>query len=148
MAALRFPSLEWFQALNNAVREEDVFRKRNAGRADTKMGIRVGDDIYVVTFEAYTVAGVEKIAEDHLPEIDFYLEQTRDEWQAMLENIKEHGRAEGLFTLNSLDAMSETGFAQSKASYLDGDARDAFYRFNQTLQDYFDTSARLETSFS
>lgn len=147
MPALRFPSLEWFEALNSAVREEDVFRRRGAGAADTRMGVKVGDDIYVVTFEAYTVAGVEKIDEGRLPEIDFYLEQSPDEWKAMLENIKTHGRAEGLFTLNSLDAMSETGFAQSKAAYLDGDARDAFYRFNQTLQDYFDTSATLETAF-
>lgn len=147
MAALRFPSLEWFQALNDVVRHEDVFRKRGAGAADTRMGIKVGDDIYVVTFESYTVAGVEKIGEDRLPEIDFYLEQSPDEWKTMLQNIKEHGRAEGLLTLNSLDAMSETGFAQSRAPYLDGDARDAFYRFNQTLQDYFDTSAHLETVF-
>jgi len=37
--------------------------------------------------------------------------------------------------------------AKSNADYRDGDARDAFYRFNQTLQDYFDTSSELETVF-
>ena len=128
-------------------RREDVFRKRGAGQADTRMGIKVGGDVFVVTFDADTVSDAEKIDPSHLAEVDFYLDQSPDEWKVMLGNIKEHGRAEGLLTLNSLDAISETGFAKSEADYKDGDARDAFHRFNQTLQDYFDTSSQLDTVF-
>ena len=47
----------------------------------------------------------------------------------------------------AVDGEDAEGFARSKAGYLDGDARDAFYRFNQTFQNLFDLSARLETRF-
>ncbi len=147
MASVQFPSLQWFKELNRLVTEGDVFRKRGSGQADTRMGVKVGDEVYVVAFEAFEVSEPRQIDESALPELDFYLEQTPEEWKAMLVNIKEHGRAEGMFTLNSLDAIADDGFAKSNADYRDGDARDAFYRFNQTLQDYFDTSSELETVF-
>lgn len=147
MAAVHFPSLEWFKELNRLVTDGDVFRKRGSGQADTRMGVKVGDEVFVVAFEAYEISEPEQVAEANLSELDFYLEQSPEEWKAMLVNIKEHGRAEGLFTLNSLDAIADDGFAKSNADYRDGDARDAFYRFNQTLQDYFDTSAQLDTVF-
>ena len=62
----------------------------------------------------------------------------------MLLNIKENGRAEHLFTLNSLDLNTDGELAKGK----DYNRRDAFYRFNQTLQDYFDFTAKMDTTFA
>ena len=46
-------------------------------------------------------------------------------------------------TLNSLDLRSDTEFALGK----DYNRRDAFYRFNQTFQDYFDFTSKMETTY-
>ena len=70
--------------------------------------------------------------------------QPYDAWKAMLEDIKKNGRATHNFTLNSLDLQSEKEFAVGK----DYNRRDAFYRFNQTFQEYFDNSAQFETTFA
>jgi hypothetical protein len=72
------------------------------------------------------------------------LVQSYDAWKAMLEDIKKNGRATHDFTLNSLDLQSAEEFARGK----DNHRRDAFYRFNQTFQEFFDNSAQMETSFA
>jgi hypothetical protein len=141
--AIRFPSLAWFEALNAHCNREDIFRKKRDGACDALVGLKVGAALYEVSFEALKVAGVREISEPDLAEVDFWLEQTPEQWEAMLRTIKERGRAEGNYTLNSLDLMAPDDFARSH----DGHRRDAFYRFNQTFQDYFDASAALETAF-
>ena len=50
---------------------------------------------------------------------------------------------DGNFTLNSLDLRSTEELARGK----DYHRRDAFYRFNQTFQEYFDNAAKIETTF-
>lgn len=141
--AVRFPSVEWFEALNAYCNERDLFRVKRDGACDSQVGIKVGDRIFELRFEMLKVAGVREITADDLHEVDFWLEQTPEQWQAMISSIKEVGRAEGNYTLNSLDLMATDDFARSH----DGHRRDAFYRFNQTFQDYFDASAALETVF-
>ena len=49
----------------------------------------------------------------------------------MRQDIKANGRATHKFTLNSLDLRSDAECAKAK----DYNRRDAFYRFNQTLQE-------------
>ena len=61
----------------------------------------------------------------------------------MLDDIKANGRATHDYTLNSLDLRSEVEFARGK----DYHRRDAFYRFNQTFQEFFDNSAKMQTTF-
>jgi len=108
----------------------------------------MGDRAFEVTFAGFNVTGAREIGLDALPKTDFWLELEPETWTAMLRDIQKHGRAEGLLTLNSLDANAETGIVRSADGYLDGDARDAFYRFAQTFQDYFDASAALKTEFA
>ena len=63
----------------------------------------------------------------------------------MIENIKEHGKADLSHTLNTIDlSMPGEGLARSH----DGYRRDAFYRFNQSIQDFFDASAKIDTQFA
>ena len=142
--AVRFPSVEWFEALNTLCNSQDLFRVKRDGACDAQVGVKVGPDIFHLDFNAFRVAGVSKVNESTLADLDFWLEHTPDQWRAMLECIKTRGRAEGDFTLNSLDLLAPEDFARGH----DGHRRDAFYRFNQTFQDYFDASAALDTAYA
>ncbi|HMP04177.1 MAG TPA: hypothetical protein PKC45_16915, partial [Gemmatales bacterium] len=126
---------------------QEVELQRRNGQADTTMAVRCGDEIYRLVFAVYSITEVSRINESGLNDVDFYLELAPATWREMLEDIKKHGRAEGQYTLNSLDGADPDGIARSRAGYSDGDARDAFYRFNQSFQDLFDLSARLETTY-
>ena len=142
--AVRFPSVAWFETLNDHCNKQDLFRVKRDGACDSLVGIKVGDTIFELSFEMFKVASVRNISANDLHNVDFWLEQTPEQWQAMISSIKQLGRAEGNYTLNSLDLMAADDFARS----YDGHRRDAFYRFNQTFQDYFDASAALETVFA
>ncbi len=136
-----FPSVEWFQAAADLLNASDSFRR--LGTCDAEMGVQVGDDYYEVDFEAFEVTGVRKIDAARADELDFVLVQSLDAWRAMLEDIKANGRATHDYTLNSLDLQSAEEFARGR----DYHRRDAFYRFNQTFQEYFDMTSQLETTF-
>ena len=77
--------------------------------------------------------------------MDFWMEQDYDAWKDMIENIKAHGKADLTHTLNTLDlTQGGEGLVRSH----DGYRRDAFYRFNQSLQDFFDASSKIDTQFA
>lgn len=138
----KFPSVEWFDTVRNMVNADEEFRR--LGTVDARVGVKVGDDLYELTFEAFECASVSEIDEDSLRELDFWLEQSPEEWRDMIENIKSHGAADLSHTLNTIDLNREEGFAKS----YDGYKRDAFYRFNQSLQHFFDSSAKIDTQFA
>jgi hypothetical protein len=77
-------------------------------------------------------AGAEEAAE-------CWLQGDLDDWQAMFDNIADDGRATGEWTLNTLTIMGDR--IQLKAS--DPMGWDKFHRFNQTLQDFVDASAKV-----
>ena len=137
-----FPSVEWFEAVRDLVNNDEAYRR--LGTVDARVGIKVGDTLLEVDFEAFECAGVKEISEDDLRDLDFWLEQSPEQWKDMLEDIKENGAAGLGFTLNTLDLNLPEGFAKSH----DGYRRDAFYRFNQSLQHFFDSSAKIETEFA
>ncbi len=62
----------------------------------------------------------------------------------MLENIKQNGAADLQHTLNTIDLNTPGSFARS----FDGYRLDAFHRFNQSLQHFFDSSAKIDTQFA
>ncbi|MFN0093189.1 MAG: hypothetical protein ACKVVT_00210 [Dehalococcoidia bacterium] len=138
----QFPSTEYFQSLAKLLNESDSFRR--LGTCDCEMGVQVGSRIWEVDFEAFEVTKVKEIDANRAAELDFTLVQEPDAWQAMIQDIRDNGRATHDFTLNSLDLRSDAEFARGK----DYHRRDAFYRFNQTLQDYFDMAAKVETAFA
>ena len=137
----QFPSTDYFQSLAKLLNESDSFKR--LGTCDCEMGVQVGERIWEVDFEAFEVSTVREIDANRAAELDFTLVQSADAWQAMLEDIKKNGRATHDFTLNSLDLRSAEEFARGK----DYHRRDAFYRFNQTFQEYFDLATGLETTF-
>jgi len=138
----QFPSVEWFKSAADLLNKSDSFKR--LGTCDSEIGVQVDDKYFEVDFEAFEVKGAKEIDAKRAEQLDFTLTQTYDEWKAMLQNIKQNGRAEHNYTLNSLDLQSEKEFAVGK----DYNRRDAFYRFNQTFQEYFDNAAKFETSFA
>ena len=138
----KFPSVQWFDAVRELVNNDEAFRR--LGTVDARVGIKVGDQLFELTFEAFECVGVREIGENDLRDLDFWLEQSPEEWRDMIENIKQHGSADLTHTLNTIDLTMPEGFARS----YDGYRRDAFYRFNQSLQHFFDSSAKIDTQFA
>jgi hypothetical protein len=141
--ALLFPSLEWFEAVRALVNEDAAFR--NLGSIDTQMGVKSGSDIFVITFEAFKCTEVSAGTDDDLFELDFYLDMPPETWQDMLTNIKENGAADHQHTLNTLDLRLPDGLSANATG--DQFKADMFFRFNESLQQFFNLSAQLETVF-
>ena len=137
-----FPSVEWFNAVKDLVNADPNFRQ--LGTVDTVTGVKVGNKIYEITFEAFECTGVREVNENALRDMDFWMEQSYDAWKDMLENIKKNGHADLSHTLNTIDLSMPEGLARSQ----DGYRRDAFYRFNQSIQDFFNASSKIDTQFA
>ena len=136
------PSIEWCEAVRELVNNEADFR--HLGTVDAAVGVKVGDEIFEVNFEAFECTGVREIQESDLRDVDFWLEQSPEAWKEMLQIIKKNGAADLQHTLNTIDLTLPEGFARSH----DGYRRDAFYRFNQSLQHFFDASSKIETEYA
>jgi hypothetical protein len=137
-----FPSVEWFDSIKNIVNQDPNFRQ--LGTVDSIVGVKVGSKIYQLTFEAFECTNVKEASENDLRDMDFWLEQPYDNWKDMLENIKKNGAADLSHTLNTIDLSMPEGFARSH----DGYRRDAFYRFNQSIQDFFNAASKIDTQFA
>ncbi len=123
--------------------QDEAYRK--FGRVDASVGLKVGDRVFRLTFDVFDIRDIREIDPNELRDLDFYLDMEPERWQAMLESIREHGRAERNFTLNSLDLSLPDGLHQNATG--DGYLADKFFRFNENLQRFFDLSSALETSF-
>lgn len=139
---VKFPSVEWFKAIQDVVNGDGRIRK--LGTCDAVMGIKVQDKAYEITFEAFDCTGVREISEAGLAETDFYLDAPYETWQEMLENIKQNGKPDGQYTLNTIDFVAPEGFAKSD----DQSKKDSFYRYGQTFQQFFNASAEIDTEFA
>ena len=139
---ISFPSVEWFEALKRLVNEDTTYRQ--FGTVDAVMGVKLDDSVYIISFEAFQCTGV-RLGDDYdLINTDFFLEMSPDAWRAMLESIKSNGGAEAGQTLVSLDMLNEI----SNNATGDQLRADMFFRYNQSLQHFFDLSANLNTVFA
>jgi hypothetical protein len=137
-----FPSSEWFAEVARLAMHDDGYRK--FGRVDALVGIKVGGRAFRLTFDVFDIRDIREISFDELRDLDFYLEMEPERWQTMLQSIREHGRAEGEFTLNSLDLTLPDGLHYNAMG--DGYRADKFFRFNESLQRFFDLSAQVTNS--
>ena len=140
---LVFPSVEWFQALQQLVNVDPEFRR--LGSIDAAMGVKVGSRVFVVVFEAFECTEVRDGSEADLDDLDFYLELSEGDWRELVENTKANGGADRRHTLNTLDLTANDGLAQNATG--DQLRGDIFFRVNESLQYFFDQSAKLETVF-
>lgn len=137
-----FPSVEWFEAVRNVVSGDERLRK--LGTCDAVMGVKVLDQAFEITFEAFDCTGVREIPAADLAKTDFYLDAPYETWQEVLADIKEHGKPDRQHTLNTIDFLDPEGFAKSD----DQSRKDKFYRYGQTFQQFFNASAEIETEFA
>jgi hypothetical protein len=137
-----FPSVEWFEAVRAVVNQDG--RLRRLGTCDAVVGVKVLDKAFEVTFEAFDCVSVREVPPSDPAKADFYLEAPFETWREMLENIKEHGKPDRQYTLNTIDFVDPEGFAKSD----DQSKKDKFYRYGETFQQFFNASAEIETVFA
>jgi len=138
-----FPSVDWFNAIKSIVNQDEGYKR--IGTCDSEVGVKIPDlqKYYKINFEAFEVADIRETDQADAEDADFWLEMPYARWKEMIENIKANSKADLHHTLNTLDMEDPDGLARSH----DGYRRDAFSRFNQTFQYFFDASARIDTSF-
>ena len=140
---LAFPSVEWFQALQELVNVDPEFRR--LGSVDAVMGVSVGERVFMITFEAFECVEVNEGTKFDLINADFFLNMSTEQWQDLITNTRENGAADRSHTLNTLDLMIEGGISDNATG--DQLRADIFFRVNQSLQHFFDSSAQVETVF-
>ena len=114
---------------------------RSLGTAEAQVGVKVGDEVYLLDFEAFECAGVSQVEEHILRDVDFYLDMTPEEWRSLLTNVRENGGADSEHTFNTLDV--ENGIVGSSNPY----GMNSFPRYHLTVQRFFDVSSEVETTF-
>ena len=141
----QFPSVDWFDEVRKVFNNDESYHGGGGGACDTAFGVVVGKQYFRLVMEGLECTNAEPIKKKDLASLDFYLEMEPELWRAMIENIEEHGSASLDYTLNTLDL--DRGERLAKSISGDQYKEDLFFRYNQTLQYFFDASARVETTF-
>jgi hypothetical protein len=142
--AVPFPSRAFFEALQDEMRRERE-RFSRLGYFDTVFGVRVLDGAGAVActlaFEVFDCVevrdGIDPAA------VDFVLEGPLEGWRAMLDTIHRLGAADTAHSLNTLTHFGET--LQVLAD--DPIGSDKLYRFAESMQAFFDLSARADFTY-
>jgi hypothetical protein len=77
---------------------------------------------------------------------DFVIEMAPEIWRGMLEDIKKHGHATQEWTLNTLDLRFDDPIHKNLLD--DGFKADMFFRYNPSLQRFFDLSSTMDFGFA
>ncbi len=142
-----FPSLEWFLALRRAANANPE-RCRRLRAIELMLVVKVdfasASDCFELAFSGARCGAVK-----HLPSLDtasrgaVTVEGPYPVWREMLQNIREHGRADECHTLNMLTVFDSPLFVWGASA-----AREAFCsHYMRDLQEYFDAAADLTTDF-
>ena len=143
-SAVPFPSVAWFDAVRRVFNADPSYRGAGGGYCDCVAGMKIGAEVFLLTFKGEGCAAAAAVDEAALDDADFYLDMAPAEWQEMVANIRANGHADLHHTLNTLDLDREDGLATSRHG--DQYREDLFFRYNQTLQYFFDASARVNTA--
>lgn len=143
-----FPSTQWFQALARRM-EQDAAAYRQLGSIECTMIVRIdapgGPDLYEVVFEGFTMRSARRLTrlEDAASE-HFVLEASLETWREMIDNIRANAGPDLTHTLNYLtfpdDPIRVSGPDQLEV--------DAFYRYNASLQRFFNGAADVPTTYA
>ncbi len=146
--AVPFPSQQWFEALaRQMIEKSNEFR--GFGPVDCTMVVRVneaeGTQLFELVFEAYAVKSIRSLESLDAARPDhFVIEAPLEVWREMLDNIRANGAPDLEHTLNFLtfpdDPMLVSGPDQLQI--------DAFYRYNESLQRFFNGASSIATSYA
>ncbi|HYB89716.1 MAG TPA: hypothetical protein VEC38_01595 [Candidatus Binataceae bacterium] len=134
----KFPSVEFFNALKDRI-NADPERLRRLGTTDVVLVVKIDhpdrSECFEVTFAAYRCAEVRAVPNARATRARAVIVEGPDAaWREMIENIQLNGQADLNHSLNSLTLL-DTPMRVRAANQLD---TDLFYRYQQTLQEYFD----------
>ena len=146
---MKFPTVEWFRALEQQAQQRvETFRR--LGFCDATVGVKVladrglGEDRgFVLSFDGYRCKSVESTAQPEKA-ADFVLEGKYGAWKEMIENIRANGGPDLNHTLNYLTLPGDP----IKIIAEDQLKQDLFFRYNGTLQEFFNGAQHVETEFS
>jgi hypothetical protein len=148
-----FPSVGWFRALADRMAAQPE-KYRRLGAMDLTLVPRITfpdghAELYSLAFEGHRCRAVERV--ESTAAVDgrhpVVLEGEYAAWREMLENIRHHGHADLTHTLNYL-TLPDWPLRLHPVD--DGEGQldvDRFYRYNETLQEFFDETARIDTRF-
>lgn len=143
---MMFPSVNWFEAVQQEVeREAATFRRMGFCDATVIFEQRSGEGCrrFELTFKDYGVTAVRELNSDEVSDADFCLTASDTVWREMIENIHANGEADLEHTLNRLQLPGTIELVAT-----DQQRADLFYRYNQTFQEFFNLSSRVQTEFS
>jgi hypothetical protein len=141
-----FPSTEFFTSLQERMQSE-AQRFRHLGFIDTTFGIRVrhgAERCFVLVFEVFECCAVREVKGFAGETVDFVIEGDLAAWREMFENIRSHGQADAAHSINTLTHFGEN----IRVVYDDPDGHDKLYRFNESIQEFFDLAATLEIGYA
>ena len=124
-------NLDWLSTAREALNEDFSYRK--LGSTDVTLGLSIGDEARLVTFEAFEIASIKEVSAMDLRDADIVLEMSVRDWNAYLRQ-RAKGKGPSLLTLD-LDKRVVTG-----RSPLD---RLKLERYNLSLQAFIDKGAEL-----
>lgn len=140
-----FPEADWFLALGSEMTAAaESFRR--LGFIETRLVVRVDPDNGAgktrysgLVFDGYTLAEATPLADPGTFDPDFVICGPAAVWRRMLDEIRQNGRPMLRHTLNSLVLLGEELWLESS----DQLREDKFYRYNQSLQEFFNLASRL-----
>jgi hypothetical protein len=142
-----FPSLSFFHTLQTLMRQDEA-RFRRLGFIDTTFGVHIiapdGQEWrYLLAFEVFDCRDVSEVPAFDLTTLDFIIKGNLSAWTEMLENIRQHGGADVTHSLNTLTHFGE----RLTLVYDDPDNRDKFFRFQESIQEFFDLASNVDIEF-
>lgn len=138
-----FPDPDWFEDLATRMKGE---RFRRLGFVETRFVVSVLPDAdgegqtrldTGLVFEGYGLAEAKRLSEPWSFDPDFLICGRASVWQRTLEEVARSGRPELRHTLNSLVLLGDELWLESR----DQIREDKFYRYNQTLQEFFNLAS-------
>ena len=142
---VRFPSVEFFTALQARMREA-ADRFRRLGYFDTTFAVKVrdgGERVFLLRFEVFDCVDVREVESLAGESVDFTLEGRFEAWREMLDDIRAHGHADANHSINTLTHFGE----KIRVVYDDPDGHDKLYRFVESIQEFFDLAAGIEIDY-
>ena len=67
-----FPSVEWFDDIREIYNSDDSFQSGGGGALEAEIGIKIGDQIFQLSFTGEKCVDTHVINDDALIDLDFY----------------------------------------------------------------------------
>jgi hypothetical protein len=144
--SVEFPQNDWFAALGRLMEAEgEIFRR--TGYCETRFVVRVlpdredeeqPRDVWI-ELNGYALSHAQSVGDIAQYDPDFIVCGRQAVWTRMLDEIQRGGHPESRRTLSSLALLGEELWLEST----DQLREDKFYRYAQTLQEFFNLASKL-----